>query len=380
MTVLLGILFASFFCYVGLRGFITALALTTRGSATTGTVMSIVRDSVARPTRSGSRPASAVHAAVQFEPGAGERITFTTISGGAYRVGQEVPVLYDPTEPHRAVIHSVRNLWVGPGLAVTGGAGILLLSLWGHPLVMGTVVVLCLVAAALNARVTAGRPAAPLNRLPLDLRIWFWAFKALIAGTFGVRMLLLLFGTASTYSTRPALARQAARYDRAPGCLTPGSASASAGCHTESARIVGKSSARQDRRGQPTHYYLRLRRASGQRSTVEALGPEGYGLWRDAGVGDRVLVQTWQGRLTLVWAGPYAVRTAQNPDYQYTKKTESLVLLTVFTVVLLTVTDVRGAPHGGERAHAARLAAHTRRLALALGVPCRPPGPVLRAG
>jgi hypothetical protein len=33
-----------------------------------------------------------------------------------------------------------------------------------------------------------------------------------------------------------------------------------------------------------------------------------------------------------------------------------------------------------ERAHAARLAAHTRRLALALGVPCRPPGPVLRAG
>jgi hypothetical protein len=64
-------------------------------------------------------------------------------------------------------------------------------------------------------------------------------------------------------------------------------------------------------------------------------------------VGDRVLVQTWQGRLTLVWAGPYAVRTAQNPDYQYTKKTERLVLLTVFTVVLLTVTDVRGAPHGG---------------------------------
>jgi hypothetical protein len=41
MTALLGILFASFFWYVGLRGFITALHLTTRGSATTGTVMSI---------------------------------------------------------------------------------------------------------------------------------------------------------------------------------------------------------------------------------------------------------------------------------------------------------------------------------------------------
>ena len=33
-----------------------------------------------------------------------------------------------------------------------------------------------------------------------------------------------------------------------------------------------------------------------------------------------------------------------------------------------------------ERAHAARLAAHTRHLALALDAPCRPPGPVLRAG
>jgi hypothetical protein len=195
------------------------------------------------------------------------------------------------------------------------------------------VVVLCLVAAALNARLTAGGPAAPQNRLPLDLRIWFWAFKALVAGTFGVGMLLLLFGTASTYSTRPALARQAARYDRAPGCLTPGSATVSAGCHTESARVIDKYSARQDRRGQTTHYYLLLRRAAGQRSTVEALGPEGYGLWHDAGVGDRVLVQMWQGRLTMVWASPYAVRTDQNPDYQYTKNTESLVLLTVFTVV-----------------------------------------------
>src|SRR5918912_1817665 len=32
-----------------------------------------------------------------------------------------------------------------------------------------------------------------------------------------------------------------------------------------------------------------------------------------------------------------------------------------------------------ERAHAARLGAHTRRLALALDAPCRPRGPVLRA-
>ena len=51
MTALLGILFASFFWYVGLRGFITALDLTMRGSATTGTVMSIVRDIVVLPTR-----------------------------------------------------------------------------------------------------------------------------------------------------------------------------------------------------------------------------------------------------------------------------------------------------------------------------------------
>jgi hypothetical protein len=215
---------------------------------------------------------------------------------------------------------------------VTSGAVILLLSLWGHPLVMGAVVFLCLVAAALNALVTAGRPAAPRDRLPLAFRIWFWAFKALIVGIFGVSTLLLLFGTVSTYNTRPALARQAARYDRAPGCLTPGSAGATAGCHTESGRVVGKYSAGQDRHGQPTDYYLLLRRATGQRTTVEALGPEGHGLWHDARVGDRVMVQMWNGRLTMVWAGPYAMRTDQNPDYQYTKNTEGLVLLPFMTV------------------------------------------------
>jgi hypothetical protein len=198
---------------------------------------------------------------------------------------------------------------------------------------MGTVVFLCLVKAALNARVTAGRPAAPQDRLPPEFRIWFWAFKALIVGIVGVGMLLLLFGTVSTYSTHAALAREAAHYDRAPGCLTPGSAGASAGCHTESARVVGKDSAQQDRRGQPTHYYLLLRRATGQRSTVEALGPEGYGLWHAAGVGERVVVQMWQGRLTMVWAGPYAMRTDQNPDYQYTTNTEGLVLFPIFIVV-----------------------------------------------
>jgi hypothetical protein len=144
-------------------------------------------------------------------------------------------------------------------------------------------------------------------------------------------MLLLLFGTVSTYSTHAALARQAARYDRAPGCLTPSSAGASAGCHTESAHIDGKYSEGQNLRRQ--HYYLLLRRASGQRSTVEALGAEGHGLWQDAGVGDRVVVQMWKGRLTMVWAGPYAMRTDQNPDYQYTMNTEGLVLFPFMTVV-----------------------------------------------
>jgi DinB superfamily len=42
--------------------------------------------------------------------------------------------------------------------------------------------------------------------------------------------------------------------------------------------------------------------------------------------------------------------------------------------------DLLVAEAAHERAHAARLAAHTRRPALALDAPCRPPGPVLRAG
>ena len=42
--------------------------------------------------------------------------------------------------------------------------------------------------------------------------------------------------------------------------------------------------------------------------------------------------------------------------------------------------DLLMAEAAHERAHAARLAAHTRRPALALDAPCRPQGPVLRAG
>jgi hypothetical protein len=42
--------------------------------------------------------------------------------------------------------------------------------------------------------------------------------------------------------------------------------------------------------------------------------------------------------------------------------------------------DLLMAEAAHEREHAARLAVHTRRPALALDAPCRPPGPVLRAG
>jgi hypothetical protein len=335
---LFGLPFASFFWYVGLRGFISALGFTTRGTATTGTVIAIVRDTFVLPTRSGWTPTILAHPAVRFESMAGEPITFTNTSGGAYRVGQVVPVLYDRTDPRRAVINSISNLWVGPGLAVTSGATILMLTLWGQPLVMGAVVFLCLVAAALNALVTAGRPAATRDRLPLEFRIWFGAFKALIAGLCGVMTLLLPLGTVSSYSTHAALAREAARYDRAPGCLKPGSADRTAGCHTESARVVGKYSTGQDQRGRPTHYDLRLLRGIGQRSTVEALGPEGYDLWHDVRVGDRVMVQIWKGRLTLVWTGPDAMRTDRNPDYQNSMNTEGLVLLPLFTVVFALLT------------------------------------------
>src|SRR2546423_83144 len=55
MAEIVGIPFAGFFWYAGLRGFITALDLTMRGSATTGTVTSIVRDSVLEPTPGWSR-------------------------------------------------------------------------------------------------------------------------------------------------------------------------------------------------------------------------------------------------------------------------------------------------------------------------------------
>jgi hypothetical protein len=121
------------------------------------------------------------HPAVQFEPVAGEPITFTHTSSGAYRVGQVVPVLYDPTDPRRAVINSVSNLWVGPGLAVTGGAAILLLSLWGHPLLMGSVVFLCLVAAALNPRIITAIVRVVVA-LTISVFVAFVAWAAIAGG------------------------------------------------------------------------------------------------------------------------------------------------------------------------------------------------------
>ena len=168
MTALFGILFGSFFWYVDLRGFLGALDFITRGSATTGTVIGIVRDKVALPSNVGWTPAVTAHPAVQFETMAGEPITFTTTSSGSYHIGQVVPVLYGRSDPRRAVINSVTNLWVGSIIGVAAGAVILVLSLWGHPRVMATVVFLCLVAAARTAIMTAGRPAAtPRERLPL---------------------------------------------------------------------------------------------------------------------------------------------------------------------------------------------------------------------
>ena len=183
MAEIVAIPFAGFFWYAGLRGFITALDLTMRGRATTGTVTSIVRDIIVSPTPIGVRPRRAIyaHPAVQFEPVGGEPITLTHTSSGTYRVGQVVPVLYDPTDPRRAVINSVSNLWVGPGLAMTGGAAILLLSLWGHPLAMGAVVFLSLVAATLKPRIIAaiGRVVA---WAAIILIVGFVAWAALTGG------------------------------------------------------------------------------------------------------------------------------------------------------------------------------------------------------
>jgi hypothetical protein len=55
-------------------------------------------------------------------------------------------------------------------------------------------------------------------------------------------------------------------------------------------------------------------------------------------VGERVVVQMWNGRLTMVWAGPSAMRTDQNPDYQYTTNTQGLLLFPFMTVVFALVT------------------------------------------
>jgi hypothetical protein len=65
------------------------------------------------------------HPVVQFTTVSGAGITFESVAGSyppAYHKGEQVPVVYDPTQPHAAAIRSFVSLWLLPiVLASLGG-------------------------------------------------------------------------------------------------------------------------------------------------------------------------------------------------------------------------------------------------------------------
>ncbi len=70
---------------------------------------------------------------VSFATNRGERIVFTSASGGRQPLATDssVDVLYDPAEPHRAMLVTFRNLWMFPLITATFGLPFLLFGISG---------------------------------------------------------------------------------------------------------------------------------------------------------------------------------------------------------------------------------------------------------
>src|ERR1700681_249723 len=123
---------------------------------------------------------------------------------------------------------------------------------------------------------------------------------------------------------RPPLAAAAATYDANATCSgrartgfppptqpIPDSARNGVPCAISGAIVVEKDTLSRGSTG-ATHYALGLRSESGAESLVTLEGDNAANLWNAIQAGDRVLIQTMRGQVTLVGDGTRTVRTDQN--------------------------------------------------------------------
>lgn len=111
--VVLGALFMLLMLSAGFRGLTSSLLLVRQGISTTGTITSRSQQSRYSITYD-----------VLFETSNGNEIDLstTTSSWSTYFVGDTVPVLYNPSNPHAAKIATFFNIWATPAaLLLVGG-------------------------------------------------------------------------------------------------------------------------------------------------------------------------------------------------------------------------------------------------------------------
>ena len=113
VAILTGVLFIACGAYLA-RG---TLRLFTRGYATTGTVISVIRE-----INTGSGSVFLYRPVVRFRTTKGQKKTFTNPTGSSrpYAVGQTVRIRYDPSS-NKAQVDTFLDLWVFPGIVLGGG-------------------------------------------------------------------------------------------------------------------------------------------------------------------------------------------------------------------------------------------------------------------
>jgi len=119
----------------GIVGAVKQVRKSGRGVEATGTVVDLVK----RVFNPGS--AGVYCPVVDFTTGSGQTVRFASQFGtvpASHRVGQSIPVRYDPTDPQNAEVDSTTANWFVPGCTI--GMGVLFLVMGLVFVMMGIVV------------------------------------------------------------------------------------------------------------------------------------------------------------------------------------------------------------------------------------------------
>lgn len=97
----------------GLAACIRPVRLLARGRTVTGLIIEVREDR--------QRNATTYWITTEFAANDGQRHRTQSVGSRASTIGGRVPVLYDPANPGKAEVRSIRALWSLPGYLLAGG-------------------------------------------------------------------------------------------------------------------------------------------------------------------------------------------------------------------------------------------------------------------